>query len=172
MSLATLYQGCWHCGCNTTFRALSCCDGLPGWISLDHPSSCPLKPSQLPPASSVTLSTWQQDTSGMRTSHLLLNAFPRLARTPGSSTVVRRARRHLAATCRLSSLRGSLWGPEIQHPSVISGWGALRPSVHTAPTGPAWLSSTGMLAAPPPPVFPPLRRLWMVCAQRCSAPDS
>lgn len=46
-------------------------------------SSCPLKPSQLPPASSMTLCTWQQDASGMRTSRHLLNAFPRLAWTPG-----------------------------------------------------------------------------------------
>lgn len=110
---------------------------------------------QLPPA----CSTWQQDASGMRTSHLLLNAFPRLAWTSGSSMVVRRALRHLAATCCLSSLPGSLWGPEIQYPSVTSeGGGALCVCCSHWP----WLVSSSGMPAAHTSDFPPLRRLWMV----------
>lgn len=149
---------------NTLFRALSCCDGLPGRISLDHPSSCPLKPSQLPPASSVTLFTWQQDASGMRTSHLLLNAFPRLAWTPGSSMVVCRALRHLAATCCLSSLAPQAPSGVLkcQHPPVTSGAGPcyLGGGALCAHCShwPCLLSSGRLLHSPTPLVFPPPRR--------------
>lgn len=92
-----------------------------GLISWATPPPGPLQSSQPPPASSMNFSTWRQDALGMRTRHVLLNAFPRLAWTPGSSMVVHRALLHLAATWCLSSLPGSLWGPEIQHPSVPSG---------------------------------------------------
>lgn len=93
----------------------------PRLISWATPPPGPLPPSQLPPASFLNFSTWQQDALGMRTSQAPLNAFPRLARTPGSSMVVHRTLLHLAATWYVSSPPGSLLGPEIKHPLVTSG---------------------------------------------------
>lgn len=112
VSPATLYQGWRLCDCHTS-----------SWPDLmpPPPPPGPLQPSQFPPASSLNFSTWRQDALGMRTSQALLNAFPRLARTPGSSMVVHRPPMHLAATWCMSSPPGSLLGPEIQHPLVSSG---------------------------------------------------